>query len=111
MWISTQLGKLSQTILTFQPIRVESSNTGLRSVRNVQNYETNCRGYSVPAKYVDIPSNARREACRHFKDKMREYLHDRINELATNSENRNMYERLWYSGQSSWLQIQKSGFD
>jgi hypothetical protein len=32
----------------------------------------------------------RREARRHFKEKEREYLKDKINELATNSKNKNI---------------------
>jgi hypothetical protein len=31
---------------------------------------------------------ARREACRHFRNKKREYLKDKINELATHSKDR-----------------------
>jgi hypothetical protein len=38
----------------------------------------------------DNLNNVRREASRHFRDKKREYLNDKINELATNSKNRNI---------------------
>jgi hypothetical protein len=36
----------------------------------------------------DNPNNVRREAGRHFRNKKREYLKDKINELATNSKNK-----------------------
>jgi predicted metalloendopeptidase len=35
-------------------------------------------------------SNVRREASRHFRNKKREYLKDRINELESNSQNKNI---------------------
>jgi hypothetical protein len=38
----------------------------------------------------DNLNNVRREASRHFRNKKREYLKDKINELATNSKNKNM---------------------
>jgi alpha/beta superfamily hydrolase len=38
----------------------------------------------------DNPNNERREASRHFWNKKREYLKDKINELATNSKNKNI---------------------
>jgi hypothetical protein len=38
----------------------------------------------------DNSSNVRREASRHFKNKKREYLRDKINELESNSKNRNV---------------------
>jgi hypothetical protein len=38
----------------------------------------------------DNLSNVRREASRHFRIKKREYLKDKINELATNSKNKNI---------------------
>jgi hypothetical protein len=34
----------------------------------------------------------RREASRYFRNKKREYLKDKINELATNSKNKNIRE-------------------
>jgi hypothetical protein len=34
--------------------------------------------------------HVRREASRHFRNKKREYLKDKINELATNSKNKNI---------------------
>jgi hypothetical protein len=37
-----------------------------------------------------------REASRYFRDKKREYLKDKINELATNSKNKNI--RYMYRG-------------
>jgi hypothetical protein len=36
----------------------------------------------------DNLNNVRHEASRHFRNKKREYLNDRINELATNSKNK-----------------------
>jgi uncharacterized protein (DUF2461 family) len=45
----------------------------------------------------DNLNNVRCEASRHFRDKKREYLKDRINELATCSKNKNMtdlYRRI-----------------
>jgi hypothetical protein len=38
----------------------------------------------------DNLSNIRREASRHFRNKKREYLKDKINELETNSKNKNI---------------------
>jgi hypothetical protein len=39
--------------------------------------------------YGDNLNNVRREASRHFRNKKREYLKDKINELSTNSKNKN----------------------
>jgi hypothetical protein len=39
---------------------------------------------------VDNLNNVKREASRHFRNKKREYLKDKINELATNSKNKNI---------------------
>jgi hypothetical protein len=38
----------------------------------------------------DNLNNVRREASRYFWNKMREHLKDKINELATNSKNKNI---------------------
>jgi hypothetical protein len=38
----------------------------------------------------DILNNIRCDAGRHFRNKKREYLKDKINELATNSKNKNI---------------------
>jgi hypothetical protein len=46
---------------------------------------------------TDNLSNIRREVSRHFKNKKREYLKDKIDELATNNKNkyiRDMYKRI-----------------
>jgi hypothetical protein len=40
----------------------------------------------------DNLNNIRREASRHFRNKKREYLKDKINELAMNSKNKNIRE-------------------
>jgi hypothetical protein len=37
-------------------------------------------------------NDVRREASRYFKNKKREYLKDKMNELATNSKNKNIRE-------------------
>jgi hypothetical protein len=45
----------------------------------------------------DNLNNARREASRYFRNKKREYLKYKMNELATNSKNkniRNLYRRI-----------------
>jgi hypothetical protein len=43
----------------------------------------------------DNLNNVRREASRHFRNKKREYLKDKINELATNSKNiRGLYRGI-----------------
>jgi hypothetical protein len=45
----------------------------------------------------DNLNNVRREARRHFRNKKREYLKDKINELTTNSKNKNirdLYRRI-----------------
>jgi hypothetical protein len=55
-------------------------------------------------QWLQVPSqinggnlnNVRREASKHFKIKKREYLKDKINELATHSKNKNV--RDWYRG-------------
>jgi hypothetical protein len=39
----------------------------------------------------DNLNNVRREASRYFRNKKREYLKDKINELATNSKNKNIW--------------------
>jgi hypothetical protein len=46
----------------------------------------------------DNLNNVRREASRHFRNKKREYLKDKINELATNSKNKNKNIRDLYRG-------------
>jgi hypothetical protein len=38
----------------------------------------------------DNPDRITREVSRHFRNKMREYLKDKINELATKSKNKNI---------------------
>jgi hypothetical protein len=38
----------------------------------------------------DNLNSVRREASRHFRNKKREYLKDKINELAMNSKNKNI---------------------
>jgi uncharacterized protein YaaR (DUF327 family) len=38
----------------------------------------------------DNLNHVRRETSRHFKNRMREYLKDKINEFATNSKNKNI---------------------
>jgi hypothetical protein len=38
----------------------------------------------------DNLNSIRREASRHFRNKMRDYLKDKVNELATNSKNKNI---------------------
>jgi uncharacterized NAD(P)/FAD-binding protein YdhS len=38
----------------------------------------------------DNLNNIRHEASRHFRNKTREYLKDKIDELATNSKNKNI---------------------
>jgi hypothetical protein len=38
----------------------------------------------------DYLSSVRREASRYFRNKKKEYLKDKINELATNSNNKNI---------------------
>jgi hypothetical protein len=44
----------------------------------------------------DNLNNVKREASRHFRTKKREFLKDKINELATNSKNKNI--RVLYKG-------------
>jgi hypothetical protein len=41
---------------------------------------------------VDNVNNVRREANRYFRNKKREYLKDKMNEIATNSKNKNIRE-------------------
>jgi hypothetical protein len=40
----------------------------------------------------DDLNNIRRETSRHFRNKKKEYLKDKIDELATNSKNKNIIE-------------------
>jgi hypothetical protein len=40
----------------------------------------------------DNLNNVRREASKHFRNKKREYLKDKINELESNSKNKNIRE-------------------
>jgi hypothetical protein len=42
----------------------------------------------------DNLTNVRREASRYFRNKKREYLKDKINELATNSKNKTSENRI-----------------
>jgi hypothetical protein len=42
----------------------------------------------------DHPNNVKHEASRYFRNKKREYLKDKINELATNTKNKNIREDL-----------------
>jgi hypothetical protein len=42
----------------------------------------------------DNLNNVRCEASRHFKNKKREYLKDKINKLATNSKNKNIWDHI-----------------
>jgi hypothetical protein len=44
----------------------------------------NCSSYMIQVNII------RREASRHLRNKKREYLKDKINELAMNRKNRNM---------------------
>jgi hypothetical protein len=59
-------------------------------MRNVQNWliEGSRLNYSVGNE--DNLSNVRREANRHFRNKKREYMKDKINELESNSKNKNI---------------------
>jgi hypothetical protein len=43
----------------------------------------------------DNLSNVRQEASRHFRNKKREYLKDKINELESNSKNKNIRDLYW----------------
>jgi hypothetical protein len=43
----------------------------------------------------DNLNNARREDSRHFWNKKREYLKDKINQLATNNKNKNIRDLYW----------------
>jgi hypothetical protein len=43
----------------------------------------------------DNLSNVRREASTHFRNKQREYLKDKINELETNSKKKNIKDMYW----------------
>jgi hypothetical protein len=43
----------------------------------------------------DNLSDVRREASRHFRNKKREYLKDKINELESNSKNKNIRDLYW----------------
>jgi len=50
-----------------------------------------CSGYRFQKQSnVDNLNNVRREATRHFRNKKKKYLEAKIDELVTNSENRNI---------------------
>jgi hypothetical protein len=53
------------------------------------------RDYSCTAECTFLKNlkNIRRETSRHFRNKKREYLKDKIEELAMNSKNKNIRER------------------
>jgi hypothetical protein len=51
--------------------------------------------------------NVRHEASRHFRNKKREYLKDNINELATNSKNKNI--RDLYKGINEYKRSDQHG--
>jgi hypothetical protein len=55
-----------------------------------QRKKPNFGGYRIQAKNGDTLDNIRREAGRHFRNKKKEYLKDKIDELATNSKNKNI---------------------
>jgi hypothetical protein len=42
----------------------------------------------------DNMKNVRREASRHFRNKKREYLEDKINDLATHDRRKNIYRLI-----------------
>jgi hypothetical protein len=50
---------------------------------------------------VDILNNAKHEVSRHSRIRKREYLKDKINELATNSKKRNMRDQ--YRGTNAFM--------
>jgi hypothetical protein len=61
-------------------------------MKGVQNYYM--KGIAMVAEsrseYGDNPNNVRHEASRTFRNWKREYLKEKINELETNSRNRNI---------------------
>jgi hypothetical protein len=50
----------------------------------------------------DNLNNIRRETSRNFRNKMREYLKGKINELATNSKNKNIRDQYWGINEFKW---------
>jgi superoxide dismutase len=53
--------------------------------------------FQHPNELIGDVNNVRSEARRHFRNKKKEYLKDKMNELATNSKNKNirdLYRRL-----------------
>jgi hypothetical protein len=64
--------------------------------KEAQNYEI--RGKKLKLLWLQDPSeingdnlnNGRHETSRHFRNKKREYLKGKINEVATNSRNKNI---------------------
>jgi hypothetical protein len=51
----------------------------------------------------DNVNNVRREASRHFRNKKREYLEDKINELAMNSKNKNIRDLYRWAGHEAQM--------
>jgi hypothetical protein len=47
-------------------------------------------------------NNVRRETSRHFRNKKRKYMKDKIDELATNSKNKNIKD-MYRGGNKFWL--------
>jgi hypothetical protein len=77
---------------------VESScELGIESSGSIKCWETiecpnNWGSLRVVLSYIELVNlnNVRREASRHFRNKERKYLKDKINELATNSMSKNI---------------------
>jgi hypothetical protein len=66
----------------------------------------------------DNLNNVRREASRHFRNKEREYLKDKINEIELNSKNRNsrdLYRDITelkkdYQPKTNWVKDERGDF-
>jgi hypothetical protein len=63
----------------------------MRNVRNwlLEGSRLNCSGCRTSEVNEDNLNNVRRKAGRYFRKERMEYLEDRINELLSNSKNRN----------------------
>jgi hypothetical protein len=93
-WILIVLWKLLERIPTFQPKRVwvitqkpwfDEGSSKLSDQRK----QSKLQWLQDPREINGAnPNNLRREASRHFRIKKREYVKDKINELALNSKNK-----------------------
>jgi hypothetical protein len=90
-WILIGLGKLSERVPTFSPrksrlLRIDEGCSKLSGQRKKAKMQWFQGSSDIN---MDTLNNIRRETSRHFMNKKREYLKDKIDELAANCKNKN----------------------